>query len=221
MAKPLTISATSLGLFLECKRCFWVQLKNGNRRPSGPFPALPGGIDRIMKTYFDKFRGKSLPPELNGKVEASLFPDQEKLDNWRMWQRGLAYYDKDKNAQFVSALDDLLVDTDGRYIPFDFKTKGAQVKEGAEKYNQLQINVYALLLEENRMETAGYGILMYLWPKEVQENLMIPFDMELRKVKTDSVSAKKLFYEAIDFLSGPTPAHIDDCKFCQWNRLEI
>lgn len=221
MSKPVTISATSLSLYLECKRCFWMQIKNGRRRPSGPFPALPGGIDRVMKEYFDSFRGKGLPPELIGKIDAELFSDQEKLNNWRMWQRGLAYFDKTKNAQLVSALDDLLVDGNGKYIPFDFKTKGAQVKEGAEKYNQLQIDTYALLLDENRMEIAGFGILMYLWPKGVNDNLIIPFAMELRRVNTDPAFAKKLFYEAIEFLNGPTPPHVEDCKFCQWNRLEL
>lgn len=207
-------------LFLECKRCFWLQVKQGLRRPSGPFPALPGGIDRVMKEYFDKYRSQGLPPELEGKIDARLFGDQEKLNNWRMWQRGLAYFDKDKNAQFVSALDDLLVDPKGRYIPFDFKTKGAQVKEGAEQYNQLQLNAYALLLEENQMETAGFGVLMYLWPKEVNNDLVIPFAMELRRVNTDPQAVKKLFYEAVRFLNGPSPSHVEDCKFCQWNLMD-
>jgi len=215
--KPLTISASSLSLYQDCQRCFWLQLKQKKRRPAGPFPSLPGGIDRVMKSYFDRFRITGLPPELKGKFEGRLFSDQEKLNNWRMWQRGLAYYDKQKHAQFVSALDDLLIDQDGKHVPLDFKTKGGQVKEGAEEYNRLQLSSYALLLEENHLTTAGYGLLMFVWPREVQDGLVIPFDVELRKVKTEPQDAKKLFYEAVDFLNGPTPPHVESCAFCQWN----
>ncbi|MFY9484735.1 MAG: PD-(D/E)XK nuclease family protein [Patescibacteria group bacterium] len=218
--KPLTISASSLSLYNECKRCFWLQLKQKRRRPSGPFPQITNGIDRVMKAYFDRYRGKGLPPELSGTFEGQLFPDQEKLDNWRAWQRGLAYYDKEKHAQFVSALDDLLLDNEGRHVPFDFKTKGAQVKEGAEEYNRLQLSCYALLLEENHLPSAGYGILMFVWPREVQDKLIIPFDQEMRRVETDPVAAKKLFYEAVDFLNGPAPAHVESCAFCAWNLME-
>lgn len=218
--KPITISATTLALFNDCKRCFWLQVRQKIRRPSGPFPALPGGIDRVLKKYFDDYRVQGLPPELEGKVDAKLFPDQVKINNWRMWQRGLAYYDKNLNAQFVSALDDLLVDVDGKYVPFDFKTKGAQVKDGAEIYNQLQMSAYSFLLQANRMETSGYGILMYLWPKEVLKNWVIPFEIELRRVQTYPDEIKKQFKQAVSFLHGPPPSHVEDCAFCQWNLMK-
>lgn len=218
--KPLTISASSLTLYNECKRCFWLQVKGKKRRPSGPFPSLPGGIDRVMKDYFDHYRTAGLPPELQGKFEGRLYPDQDQLKNWRAWQRGLAYYDRDKHAQFVSALDDLLVDQSGQHVPLDFKTKGAEVKEGAEEFNRLQLASYALLLEENHMPTAGYGLLMFVWPQQVRDGLVIPFSWELRRVETDPQVAKKLFYEAVDFLNGPTPPHVESCAFCQWNLLE-
>lgn len=218
--KPLTISASSLSLYNDCKRCFWLQVKAKRRRPSGPFPSLPGGIDRVMKDYFDRYRATGLPPELKGKFNGRLYPDQDKLKNWRMWQRGLTYYDKEKHAQFVSALDDLLVDQNGRHVPLDFKTKGAEVKEGAEEYNRLQLDSYALLLEENHMSTAGYGLLMFLWPSEVRDGLVIPFNLEFRRLETDPSAAKKLFYEAVDFLNGPQPPHVESCAFCQWNLLE-
>ena len=47
------------------------------------FPTLPGGMDKILKVHFDKFRDKGeLPPELcnNGEcLNLKLFDDVELL----------------------------------------------------------------------------------------------------------------------------------------------
>ena len=48
-------------------------LVSNSPRPRGIFPSLPSGMDRVIKTYFDHYRG-SLPPELVGEVEGKLIP---------------------------------------------------------------------------------------------------------------------------------------------------
>ena len=50
-------------------------------RPRGIFPSLPSGMDRVIKTYFDHYRG-SLPPELEGEVEGKLIPDLDLMNQW-------------------------------------------------------------------------------------------------------------------------------------------
>jgi hypothetical protein len=41
------------------------------QRPRGIFPSLPGGMDIVIKKYFNKYRG-SLPPELSGKINTDI-----------------------------------------------------------------------------------------------------------------------------------------------------
>src|SRR3989344_1807319 len=90
----IRLSPSSLNVFLECPKCFWSDLAKGAGRPRGIFPSLPGGMDGLIKKYFDKYRalGK-LPPELEGKIEAELFLDNELLNQWRSWRTALAYED--------------------------------------------------------------------------------------------------------------------------------
>ena len=72
----LRLSPSALNLFLECPKCFWLEYGAGIHRPRGPFPSLPGGMDIIIKKYFDSYRavGK-VPPEIVNQVEGDLFAD--------------------------------------------------------------------------------------------------------------------------------------------------
>src|SRR3989338_6340392 len=96
--KQTKLSPSSLNLMLDCPRCFWLQLVKGVKRPSGAFPSLPSGMDRVLKRHFDKFmeRGE-LPPEVreyglgNGY---KLFDDRATLDVWRSNFNGIQYTDK-------------------------------------------------------------------------------------------------------------------------------
>src|SRR3989344_4933328 len=88
--KFFRVSPSKIGELLECPRCLWLFYREGLARPDGIFPSLPGGMDGILKAYFDKYRdtGK-LPPEIAGKVEGKLFTDAEQLNQWRSRFGGL------------------------------------------------------------------------------------------------------------------------------------
>jgi len=59
------LSPSSLNILEDCSRCFWLYIVKKHSRPSGAFPSLPSGVDRILKHHFDKYREKGeLPPEL-------------------------------------------------------------------------------------------------------------------------------------------------------------
>src|SRR3989338_11003595 len=95
MAERYKLSPTTgLSLFRECPRCFWLRYNEKVHRPDTIFPSLPGGMDRIIKEYFDTFRLKSqLPPEIAGTVSGRLVENQELLDSWRNWRQGLVFND--------------------------------------------------------------------------------------------------------------------------------
>ena len=52
----MSLSASTLKLYLECPRCFWLHLNKRIERPRGPFPSLPSGMDRVLKGYFETYR---------------------------------------------------------------------------------------------------------------------------------------------------------------------
>jgi len=52
------------------------------KRPSGIFPSLPSGMDKILKEHFDRFMKKNeLPPEIKEKCAGyGLFNEKPLLD---------------------------------------------------------------------------------------------------------------------------------------------
>lgn len=125
----IEVSPTILSVFLECPRCFWLLMNHNLRRPTGPVSTLPRGMDGLIKKYFDSFRAKGcLPPEIEGKVRGHLIGDQELLDEWRNWRKGLRFEDRSLGVLLRGALDECLVDEE-LYIPVDYKTRGYALKK--------------------------------------------------------------------------------------------
>lgn len=218
MKKTVYLSPTALNLFKECPRCFWLDKIKKVRRPRGIFPSLPGGMDLVIKTYFDKYRqDKGLPPELKGKVAGGLFPDLAVLEVWRSWRKtNLCYTDKEVNVCLSGALDDCLVDGD-YYIPLDYKTRGFVLKEDPAKYYQTQLDCYCLMLEALNYKTKGIAYLVYYWPEEVKEAGMVKFKVTPYKIDTDIDRAKGLIKQAARLLEQEDiPDAGPECEYCSY-----
>ena len=214
---PIRLSPSTLNLFLECPRCFWLQINKGIHRPRGIFPSLPSGMDNVIKKYFDKFRiqGK-LPPEIEGKVKGKLVPDSELVNKWRNWRTGLEYEDKNLGATLFGALDDCLVKED-LYIPIDYKTRGsAPNQDDSEKYYTNQLDCYALLLQENGYKVGNIAYLIYYYPDAVYENGKVDFKVEVVRMNINPERAKITLAQAVDLLKGPLPEKHSDCEYCSW-----
>ena len=96
----IKLSPTSLNLYLECPRCFWLHFNKKIRRPSGPFPSLPGGMDQVLKIYFDEYRGTEiLPPIVAEKLQGKLMDPLPK---------SLMLTDKSVRAILTGKLDEAL-----------------------------------------------------------------------------------------------------------------
>jgi len=223
MAKSLIrLSPTSgLNLYKECPKCFWLHHNHNIRRPSGPFPSLPGGMDNVIKKYFDKYRGnkKGLPPELEGRVEGKLLSDIGLMEQWRDWRSGLRYIDTKLGAELSGALDDCLVDGE-LYIPLDYKTRGYPpgATEESQKYYGTQLDSYSLLLWANGYKIAPFAYLIYFYPEEVREDGIVKFNIEPKKLEVSPKRAKEIFEEAVKCLRGKEPKEHQNCAFCNWQK---
>ncbi|MEK7611907.1 MAG: PD-(D/E)XK nuclease family protein [Patescibacteria group bacterium] len=217
----LRLSPSSLNVFLDCPRCFWLEYRAERPRPRGPFPSLPSGMDIVIKKYFDRYRavGK-LPPEIDGQVKGKLFADSEILNRWRGWKGGLSFYEKSLDAVMVGALDDCIVNEDG-YIPVDYKTRGFELKEGGEGFYKNQLNCYSLLLEENNLPQPGYAYLIYFIPKELQPGGQVNFTVEVKEVKTSADDARKAFRDAVKTIERDIPDIGSACQFCAWQNRAL
>lgn len=215
-----SLSPSVLGTFKNCPRCFWLEKVKNIKRPRGIFPSLPGGMDAVIKNYFDKFRETgTLPPEIASHVEGQLVPDQALLDKWRNWRVGLSYEFKELGVTLSGALDECLIHN-GRYVPLDYKTRGWPPKDGGEEYYQHQLDCYCLLLEKNGFKQKGVAYLLYYYPKEVTEHGQVIFNVEPHRVETDIKAAEALVRKAVTYLNGLEPKAATDCEYCAWHAQQ-
>jgi len=207
------LSPSSLNLMQECPRCFWLTQHKVWKRPSGPFPSLPSGMDKIFKAHFNKFRDKEqLPPELVENpvcVNMKLFDDKEKLKIWQSNFKGVSWKDKDGN-ELHGAVDNILV-KGKKLIVLDYKTRGYPTKEDTAEHYRLQQNIYNFLLRKNGYKTEDYFFLLFYVPREVLPTGEVLFDTELVKMKVDVKMAEDMWKKAIKLLNSDCPT-----KSCEW-----
>ncbi len=225
--KRIVLSPSSLSLFLECPRCFWLQVVKGVRRPASVFPSLPSGMDKILKEHFDRHRRENTHPEELHNLKGRLFQDIERLKVWRNPSRGLRFEDPETGIILMGAIDDLFITEDGLYAPIDFKTRGFPVKENTANSSQNQMDIYTFLLEKNELNPARFAILLYYHPITVNSFCNVEFHAETVKIPTNPKNAESVFYKAIEVIRGEIPERSKNCEFCNWSlktsieRLEI
>ena len=189
------------------------------KRPSGAFPSLPSGMDKVLKEHFDRFMalGK-LPPELSALPEMkgySLFSDAEKLKEWRSNFKGISYTDVSSGVILHGAVDNILVKGD-KLTVLDYKTRGFPLKEDSGDHYELQMDIYNFLLRENGYKTEDFTYLLFYYPEKVLESGEVLFNTSLMKIKTDPERGEKIFQKAIKVINGEMPDSGEDCEFCKF-----
>lgn len=221
--KPLSLSSSKLNLFNECPRCFHDAHTGKVPRPRGIMPSLPGGMDLILKSYVDQFRGQ-LPPPMEGKLPGVLFSDHAKMKKWRFWGTGPKFFDEKNQITLIGALDDCLVDN-GAYIPLDWKTKGSEPEDDGSQYYQTQLDCYNLMLEANGYQVRDEGWLVYIYPTyaatptmQITNNVNVMFGMKPFKLTCSRERAKEIVIKAAECLRGKRPESSSKCEHCAYLR---
>jgi len=222
--KPIQLSPNSINLYYECPFCFWLEKRLGIRRPQ-PFPyALNIAVDSLLKKEFDIYRKKREPHPLliDNNIQAGLFSDQNKLNQWRSNFEGIRYYDPNIEATLFGAVDDVLEFPDGKLAPLDYKSTGSKVPTVYDRF-QIQMDIYTFLLEKNGFSTTKKGYLaFYVVDKENGFGDRLPFRKELYEITTDPTYVQGLFEEAVKLLrNNKPPGHRKDCQYGQWFKRVV
>lgn len=206
------LSPSSLNLFEECQRCFYLQVVKKIRRPRGPMSSIPIKMDSIIKKYFNTYREKGiLPPLIEGKIKGVLPLDMPKT----------LYYEDKKNGVILKGLPDEYLQTEDQFIvPFDHKTKSKAPEETHPSY-QLQLDCYTFLLETNGYKTRNFGYLAYYHPEQCELHNGMDVQVTIIKVKTDPERVRKTLKKASEVLNGKLPKVNRACEYCKWKALKF
>jgi hypothetical protein len=206
------LSSTTLKLFQECPRCFWLHVNRKIERPRGPFPSLPSGIDRILRTYFDGYRDSGgLPPLIAGKLDGALSTTPLTL----------GFNDDATRSRLWGKLDDCVLLPDGRVSPLDHKTRASAPDDISytQTYYQFQMDVYTLLLERNGHRTTRTAHVIYYYPVAGTLHQGFPFEVAVHTIATRPDFALKIFNDAVRCLNDVLPDSAPACGYCRWAEL--
>ena len=203
---PASVSRSKVELFLECPRCFWLDVLAKLRRPSGPPFSLNVAVDHLLKNEFDCYRGGAVVPPRVAKEGLAYIPAAHPdLPHWRHNFQGVRVEHTASGLTAFGAIDDLWIDDAGRHYVVDYKAtaKADEVSLDAEwqiAYKR-QVEFYQWLLRERGLEVSDWAFFVYANGIK-DENA---FDDVLR------FRTKVIGYEGSDSWVEPTIAAVAEC----------
>ncbi len=160
------VSRSKIELFVQCPRCFWLDVRLKITRPSSPPFRINSAIDELLKKEFDSYRQKQEPHPWMADNQIKAVPMQHPdLDQWRHNFTGVTALHKPTNLHIFGAIDDVWIDEDGKLIVVDYKAtaKAGEVSLDADwqmSYKR-QLEVYQWLLRQNGFDVSNTGYFVY------------------------------------------------------------
>lgn len=155
------LSRTKIELFIDCQRCFWLDVKQGVKRPAPAPYTINNAIDWLLKEEFDVHRekGSQHPVMKKNKIDAIPFV-HENLNKWRHNFTGVQFEHEATGFLVYGAVDDVWVNPDGELIVVDYKATGAKQHQIYDSYRR-QMEVYQWLLRQNGFEVSPTGYFVF------------------------------------------------------------
>jgi CRISPR/Cas system-associated exonuclease Cas4 (RecB family) len=163
---PFKVSRSKIELFMQCPRCFWLDVRKKITRPNSPPFNINKAIDELFKKEFDVYRvaGKPHPLMIEYKVDAVPLQHAQ-LDTWRDTFVGVIALHKPTNLHVFGGVDDLWVAPDGQVIVVDYKATAKDREVSIDSDWQIsykrQLEVYQWLLRQNDLDVSDTGYFVY------------------------------------------------------------
>ena len=163
---PFKISRSKIELYVQCPRCFWLDVRLKIKRPNGPPFNLNKAVDELFKKEFDSYRLQEKPHPLMVKFGVAAVPFQhDQLDIWRQTFTGVVAIHKPTNLQIFGAIDDLWINESGEVLVVDYKATAKEKEVGIDSEWQIsykrQLEIYQWLLRQNGLRVSNTGYFVY------------------------------------------------------------
>lgn len=166
---PFKVSRSKIELYMQCPRCFWLDVRHKITRPSGPPFNINKAIDELFKKEFDVYRAEGKPHPLMQQFGVDAVPYTHKdLDTWRYNFTGVTTLHAPTNLHVFGAVDDVWVNPAGELMVVDYKAtaKAAPVtalgpEGGWQDMYRRQMEVYQWLLRQNGFAVSDTGYFVY------------------------------------------------------------
>ncbi len=160
------VSRSKIELFMQCPRCFWLDVRLKISRPSSPPFNINKAIDELLKKEFDTYRKGRKPHPLMIQYSVDAIPfEHDMLDQWRENFVGVVAINKKTNLHVFGALDDLWITSEGKIAVVDYKATAKSSEVSIDSDWQIsykrQMEVYQWLLRQNDLDVSDVGYFVY------------------------------------------------------------
>lgn len=229
--KPFKISRSKIELFMQCQRCFWLDVRLKIVRPSSPPFNINKAIDELFKKEFDKYRSDKKPHPLMLEFGVDAIPfDHEELDNWRETFVGIISIHEPTNLHVFGGIDDVWIDNDGKLVVVDYKATAKDSEVGIDAGWQIsykrQIEVYQWLLRQNSFDVSDTGYFVYTNGRMDLEGFndriefktkIIPYKGSDKWIEPTLIEMKKCM-ESDKMPPVGNSAMGGECEFCAYSK---
>lgn len=225
------LSRSKIDLFLECRRCFYIDNKLGVKRvPGFPF-SLNSAVDHLLKQEFDTHRANAQQHPLQKEYGIDARPaSHEELNEWRYNFGGVKHVHEATGMLVTGAIDDLWINKNDEYIVVDYKAtaKEEAVKELDQEWQEgykRQMEVYQWLLRRNGLNVSNTGYFVYCTGKLDRKafDKRIDFDVNLIAYEGSDAWVEGTLLQIKKCLdSDAIPDTGQDCDHCAyWNARRL
>lgn len=227
------ISRSKIDLFVQCPRCFWLEARQGIKRPSSPPFTINSAIDGLFKKELDTHRKSQTSHPICDTYGLKLVPFRhEKIDEWRdALRRGVRYLHEPTNLIIKGGIDDVWVDLETEeLVIIDYKAtaKDKEITLDADWQDMYkrQIEVYQWLFRANGFKVKNTGYFLYTNAKLDADGFKdkLEFKTKLIDYEGDDKWVEKTVFDIKKCLDSdlmpPVGKRVMDptlpCEFCEY-----
>lgn len=232
---PFKVSRSKIELFMQCPRCFWLDVRLKITRPSTPPFNINKAIDDLFKKEFDTYRVKKLPHPImkKGKVNAVPFSHPE-LDKWRHNFTGVISLHEPTNLHIFGAIDDVWINENDELVVVDYKATAKSSEVNIDSEWQIgykrQLEIYQWLFKQNGYKVSDTGYFVYTNAKFDVDGFYdkVEFVTKLIPYKGSTDWVEPIIIKMKDCMNADMPnvgkaAMGGDCEYCLYakSRTEL
>ncbi|MGB8816169.1 MAG: PD-(D/E)XK nuclease family protein [Minisyncoccia bacterium] len=222
------LSRSKIDLFVQCPRCFYLDIRFGTGRPSSfPF-TLNNAVDLLMKKEFDIHRVAQTAHPLMKKYGIDAVPfNDPRMEEWRdAMRRGISFLHKPTNLPIRGGIDDVWVDPKGQLMIVDYKatSKDEEITlndEWKDAYKR-QMEIYQWLFKQNGFKVSETGYFVYVNGKTDKEAFdgKLEFDISILPYKGNTDWIEKVIFDMKKCLESEVPPDpAEKCEFCAYRKI--
>jgi CRISPR/Cas system-associated exonuclease Cas4 (RecB family) len=219
----LSLSRTKIEDFIQCPRCFYLDVKLNIKKPQGPPFTLNAAVDYLLKKEFDIHRAKNKVHPLMEKYNIKAVPfNAEEINKWR--NSGIAYYHPDTNIEVKGKLDDVWVNDKGYLMVIDYKATSTSSEitldgGGYKDSYKREVEIYQWLLRKNGFKVDDVCYFVYvnaLKDKEAFDG-KLEFDLKILEYKGDDSWIEQTLFDIKKTIDQENfPQSSSNCEFCSY-----